>query len=60
MGMIGLDIRPTPECAKWSTPVRLLNRTGKNSNANNLVAKAKSVVSPYFGANDFAFAYAKA
>jgi len=26
--------------------------------ANNLVAKAKSVVSPYFGANQFAFAYA--
>lgn len=26
-------------------------------NANNIVAKAKSVVSPFFGAKDFAFAY---
>ena len=28
--------------------------------ANNFVAMAKKMVSPYFGANDFAFAYAKA
>lgn len=28
--------------------------------ANNLVAMAKKIVSPYFGANDFAFAYANA
>jgi len=26
--------------------------------AKNLVAKAKSIVSPYFGARDLAFAYA--
>ena len=29
-----------------------------NSIANNFVAKVKSVVSPYFGANDLALAYA--
>ncbi len=28
--------------------------------ANNLVARAKSIVSPYFGESDFAFAYASA
>ena len=28
--------------------------------ANNFVAMAKKLVSPYFGANDFAFAYAHA
>lgn len=28
-------------------------------NAKNIVAQAKSVVSPYFGANDFAFAYVR-
>lgn len=28
--------------------------------ANNFVAMAKKLVSPYFGANDFAFAYANA
>jgi len=27
-------------------------------NANNIVTKAKSIVSPFFGAKDFAFAYA--
>ena len=28
-------------------------------NAKNILAKAKAVVSPYFGANDFAFAYVR-
>ena len=28
--------------------------------AQSTVAKAKSIVSPFFGVNDFAFAYAKA
>lgn len=32
----------------------------ENLNANNFVATAKKLVSPYFGANDFAFAYANA
>ena len=28
-------------------------------NAKNIVAQAKAVVSPYFGVNDFAFAYVR-
>jgi len=32
----------------------------ENSIANNFVARAKAFVSPYFGVNDLAFAYAKA
>ncbi len=28
--------------------------------ANKVVAKAKAVVSPFFGVNDFAFAYVRA
>ena len=38
---------------------RLLN-TLETIIANNIVAMAKKMVSPYFGANDFAFAYANA
>ena len=28
-------------------------------NAKNILAQAKSVVSPYYGVNDFAFAYVR-
>ena len=58
-GMIGLDNRPDLIRAKRSTPNGLLKPTG-NITAKNTVAKAKTVASPYFGANDFAFAYALA
>jgi hypothetical protein len=37
----------------------LLNLT-EIATAKNSVATAKSILSPYFGANSFAFAYAKA
>ena len=59
MGMFGLDKRIPHICAKWSTPTASLIRW-KNIIANNFVATAKKLVSPYFGANDFAFAYANA
>ncbi len=39
-------------CAQWQPPVASSTNTGKNV-ANNIVAKAKSIVSPYFTANDF-------
>jgi len=37
-----------------------LLKSFQSINAKNIVAKAKSVVSPYFGVNDFAFAYVRA
>ena len=32
----------------------------QTSSAKNTLAQAKNIVSPYFGVNDFAFAYARA
>jgi len=36
-----------------------LLKSPESINAKNIVAQAKSVVSPYFGVNDFAFAYVR-
>jgi hypothetical protein len=57
--MIGLDIWLALICAKRSIPLDSLILE-ENTTANTTVAKAKSVKSPFFGANDFAFAYALA
>ena len=56
-GMTGLD--------KWDSltmrAVELweLFKSPERINAKNILAQAKSVVSPYFGVNDFAFAYVR-
>lgn len=40
--------------------LRELLKSSETRNANSALSKAKSVVSPFFGANDFAFAYVRA
>ena len=57
MGMIGLDNWLLVFCAKWNIIVHA-SSVNKQTTANNIVSKVKSVVSPYFAANNFAFAYA--
>ena len=57
------DDRPRQEIVSYMREIehsnRLFNPLEKII-ANNFVAMAKKLVSPYFGANDFAFAYAHA
>ena len=55
-GMIGLDKKNVFRCRsmEFQYLLKLLERLS----AKNLVAKAKSLLSPYFGAHDLAFAYA--
>lgn len=55
--MKGIDKRPLPVLRHGApeTPKKSGTR-----NANTALSKAKAVVSPFFGVNDFAFAYARA
>ena len=42
--------------AERKTPKTFLKNSGSKISADNLSAKSKSIVSPYFGASDLAFA----
>jgi hypothetical protein len=39
--------------------LRELLKSPETENANTALSKAKALVSPYFGANDLAFAYVR-
>ena len=53
--MLGLDKEPIRLMCREETGE--LSKSSHTITAKQVVAKAKSVVSPYFGAKDFAFAY---
>ena len=55
--MIGLDVELFPNMCK--VELSFLLKKIQKINANNLVAKAKASVSPYFGVQDFAFSYVR-
>lgn len=56
--MTGIDTCFPLVCAKSSLVEQLEKRIDHTIRAKNTIAKAKSVVSPYFGAKDFAMAVA--
>jgi len=57
LGVPGFDI----VCIRSrTTEFKLLFKLLETIRVNNTVARAKASVSPYFGANDFAFSFARA
>ena len=56
-GGVSFDTRTTPYV---QAELSQLLKLRENLSADSIVARAKSIVSPYFTANDFVFAYARA
>lgn len=56
-GMIGIDKRPRLFVREVEYS-KISKNFWKQLSAKNLITKARSIVSPYFGARDLSFAYA--